>query len=82
VRVLDRLASKLEVNGGKLMLAGVSEPVYNQLMKTGLLARLGEKNVYKATEKHGESALKAYLDGQAWLKERESLDDDGKKKEG
>lgn len=67
VRVLDRMASKLEVNGGKLMLAGVSEPVYNQLMKTGLLARLGEKNVYKATEKHGESALNAYLDAQNWL---------------
>jgi SulP family sulfate permease len=69
VRVLDRMASKLEANGGKLMLAGVSEPVYNQLMKTGLLARLGEKNVYKATEKHGESALKAYLDAQTWLQD-------------
>ena len=80
VRVLDRMASKLEANGGKLMLAGVSEPVYNQLMKTGLLARLGEENVYKATEKHGESALRAYLDAQTWLKDISRNNEDSTKK--
>lgn len=67
LRVLDRLANRLDANGGKLMLAGVSKPVYNQLKKTGLLARLGEENVYIATDIYGESALKAYLDAQDWL---------------
>jgi SulP family sulfate permease len=70
LRVLDRLANRLDANGGKLMLAGVSEPVYNQLDKTGLLARLGEESVYKATDLYGESALKAYLDAQTWLKDK------------
>jgi SulP family sulfate permease len=70
LRVLDRLAVRLDANGGKLMLAGVSEPVYNQLDKTGLLARLGEENVYTATDIYGESALNAYLDAQNWLNDR------------
>ena len=69
LRVLDRLGNRLKANGGKLMLAGVSKPVYNQLEKTGLLALLGEKNVYLATDLYGESALRAYLDAQTWLKD-------------
>jgi SulP family sulfate permease len=70
LRVLDRLAVRLDANGGKLMLAGVSKPVYRQLDKTGLLAKLGEENVYAATDIYGESALKAYLDAQNWLNDR------------
>ncbi|HSD58791.1 MAG TPA: SulP family inorganic anion transporter, partial [Methanotrichaceae archaeon] len=74
LRVLDRLADRLEANGGKLTLAGVSEPVYSQLRKTGMLARLGEENVYKATPQFGESGLKAYLGAQTWLAEQASND--------
>jgi SulP family sulfate permease len=66
-RVLTRYAANLKANQGKLVLAGVSEHVYNQLQKTGLLEALGKENVYKATSIMGDSALNAYADANAWL---------------
>ncbi len=69
LRVIARYASNLEAQKGKLVLFGVSEPVYQQLQKTGLLNQLGEENIYKSTSILGDSALKAYQDSSAWLEE-------------
>lgn len=44
-----------------------------QIEKTGLVARLGERNVCRAMDSYGESALKAYLDTQTRLNDLESL---------
>jgi SulP family sulfate permease len=70
--VIRRYAAVLRKNGGKLMLVGVSQPVYEQLRRTGMLAELGEDNVYVATSVLGEAAQEAWRDGQAWLLETES----------
>jgi SulP family sulfate permease len=70
--VIRRYAGVLRKNGGKLMLVGVSQPVYEQLRRTGMLAELGEDNVYVATSVLGEAAQEAWRDGQAWLLETES----------
>jgi len=69
LRVLKRYAANLNANQGKLVLVGVSEPVYQQLDKTGLLDLIGKENVYQATSIMGDSALDAYQDATAWLKE-------------
>lgn len=69
IRVLTRYAASLKANQGKLVLAGVSEPVYLQLQKTGLLDCLGKENVYRSTSVLGDSALDAYQDASAWLKQ-------------
>ena len=69
LRVIDRYAKALQKNGGKLILVGVSQPVYDQLRRTGMLAELGEENVYLATRLLGESALQAWREGQDWLAE-------------
>ena len=69
LRVIDRYAKTLQKNGGKLMLVGVSQPVYDQLRRTGMVAELGEENIYLATRLLGESALQAWREGQAWLGE-------------
>jgi SulP family sulfate permease len=69
LRVIERYAHVLKKNGGKLMLVGVSQPVHEQLRRTGMLAELGEENVYLATRRLGESALKAWREGQEWLSE-------------
>jgi SulP family sulfate permease len=67
LRVIARYAESLQANQGKLVLIGVSEPVYTQLQKTSLLDQLGPENVYKATSIMGDSALNAYQDAIAWL---------------
>jgi SulP family sulfate permease len=77
LRVIDRYAQALGKKGGKLMLAGVSQRVYDQLRRTGMLAALGEENVYQATRLLGESAQQAWHDGQGWLVEGESKERSG-----
>jgi hypothetical protein len=51
------------------MLVGGSQPVYDQLRRTGMLAELGEENVYLATRLLGKSALQAWREEKAWLGE-------------
>ena len=68
--VIARYASSLKAKQGKLVLVGVSEPVYHQLEKTGLLDELGQENIYLATSIIGDSALEAYQDANKWLEDR------------
>lgn len=70
MKSLDHLAGELEANGGKLMLAEVSAPVFDQLRRADILARLGEENVYRATIKPEESIRNAYSDAEFWLARR------------
>lgn len=72
LRVIERYARVLEKNGGKLILVGVSQPVHEQLRRTGMLAELGAENVYLATGFLGESAQQAWADAHTWLSEAES----------
>ena len=65
--MITRYAENLNANQGKLVLVGVSEPVYHQLDKTGLLDQLGKENIYKASSILGDSALNAIKDADAWL---------------
>jgi SulP family sulfate permease len=67
MRVIQRYAQHLKACQGKLVLVGVSEPVYHQLEKTGLLAELGGENVYRHTSILGDSTRQAYQDAVAWL---------------
>ena len=69
LRVIDRYNKTLRKNGGKLMLIGVSQPVYDQMRRTGMLADFGEENVYLATRVLGESAQQAWADARTWLSE-------------
>lgn len=67
ITVLDRYNQVLQTNGGKLILAGVSQGVMLQLERTGLLDRIGRENVYLAHRQWGISAYEAYEAAQAWL---------------
>lgn len=73
LRSLHHLAGQLEANGGKLMLAEVSAPVFDQLKRADILTRLGEENVYRATIKPEESINNAYSSAESWLAERVHL---------
>jgi SulP family sulfate permease len=67
IQTIDRYSQTLRAGGGKLVLAGVSEPVYTQLERTHMVERLGAENIYRETGFLGESAKSAYDDATEWL---------------
>jgi SulP family sulfate permease len=69
LRVIARYAASLRSCKGKLVLVGVSEPVYQQLDKTEILNQLGKDNVYRSTSMMGDSAMQAYQDAMVWLEQ-------------
>ncbi len=69
VGVLRRYAETLRAHDSRLMLVGVDAAVLSQLERTGLLAIIGEGNVFPATAQLGE-ALNAAVDAaNAWLEQ-------------
>ncbi len=75
IGVLDRYARTLQRNGGRLMLAGVSEGVFQQIERTGLLRLIGRENVFKEQPQLGAAANQALEAAEAWL---ETLDQPGR----
>ena len=71
IGVLDRYTRTIQGNGGKLMLAGVSEGVYSQMERTGLLKLIGRENVFPEQPQWGAAANQALEAAEAWL---ETLD--------
>ena len=69
LQLIDRYTQELERNGGKLVLAGVGNHVYQQLEATGLLEKLGEEWVYSATDIVTESLRRAIAEAHRWLSE-------------
>ncbi len=67
IAVLDRYNQVLQTNGGKVMLAGVSAGVMQQLERTGLLDSLGRENVFVVQRQWGVAAYDALEAAQAWL---------------
>jgi len=73
IEVFERYAETLQQNEGRLFLADVSEPVRDQLQRTGALAVIGEENVIPANEYLIASTQAAYDVAAKWLKEQASL---------
>ena len=67
VGVLQRYAEALQARDSKLMLVGVEPGVRDQLEKTGLLALIGEENIFMATPRLGEAMNQAATAAHAWL---------------
>ena len=67
--VLARYTETLHENECKLMIAGVSQTVRRQFIHTSFMYVIGRENVYSATERYGESLLKAYEDANRWIEE-------------
>jgi SulP family sulfate permease len=66
INVLRRYAECLRARDNKLMLVGVDPAVREQLARTGLLATIGEENVFLATPQIG-AAMNAAAAAQDWL---------------
>ncbi|MBE2224015.1 MAG: SulP family inorganic anion transporter [Anaerolineae bacterium] len=67
VRVIDRYAQKLDATGNKLILAGVSEGVMEQLEDTELMDLLGHEDIIPADPQFFESLNKAVSVAQVWI---------------
>jgi SulP family sulfate permease len=65
--VLQRYAMALQDHESKLMLVGVDAAVRDQLAKTGVLAILGEENVFIATPQIGVALNQAVAAATAWI---------------
>jgi SulP family sulfate permease len=73
ITVLRKYVQELKNHDSTLMLVGVNEDIYHQLEKTGTLDIIGEKNIYPATRRIGESLTLATAAAIAFLKERSGV---------
>jgi SulP family sulfate permease len=65
--VFRRYTQALQANSGKLMLAGLSPGLRNQLQRTGMLKLIGEENIFLATETIGGAGNAALRAANDWL---------------
>ena len=67
IGVLRRYTGTLQANGGKLILAGVSTRLRDQLDKTGTTELMGEENLFSEQEKLGAAMNEALAAARSWL---------------
>jgi SulP family sulfate permease len=77
VRIVERYAKKLQANGGKLMLSGVSERVKEQLDKTETTETVPEEDIFMASSVLGASTRAAIRSAETWLAEVSQKDNAG-----
>jgi sulfate permease, SulP family len=65
--VLHRYTQALQNHEGKLILAGVSPALRDQLARTGMLGLIGEENIFLATKTIGEAGNAALRAATEWL---------------
>ena len=65
--VLRRYATDLQARDSRLMLVGVEPALVDQLARTGVLALIGEDNLFAATPQLGGAMNKAIAAAHAWL---------------
>lgn len=68
--VIDRYAGQLVAVDSKLVIVSASERVIEQLLATGVTARIGHENIYPADEWLGATLTRAYADAQTWVSTR------------
>ena len=69
IQVLQRYSQALQANGNKLMLAGVSPSLHDQLSRTGAMAFIGEENLFMSQAQLGTAMNEALATAQTWLKQ-------------
>jgi SulP family sulfate permease len=67
ITVLERYATELRANGGRLMLSGVHENVLEQLLRTETTESIPDDAIFMATTTIGESTKAALAAAEAWL---------------
>lgn len=66
--VLERYAAQLAKHGGKLILSGISDSLYQQLVRTDLFKLVGAEFLVRAERRPVAAMRKAMAIGEAWLR--------------
>jgi SulP family sulfate permease len=69
IGVMERYAQRLQENGGRLLLSGVSEGVKRRLDRTETTETIPEEDIFLADPVQGASTRKALQVARAWLEE-------------
>jgi SulP family sulfate permease len=72
VRIIERYAKQLDVNGNKLMLAGMNEHIMKQLEKTELMTLLGEEDIFPSEPEYFGPLNKALVEARLWIAGQET----------
>lgn len=75
IAVFERYSKAIKENGGRLILAEVSESVRAQLEKTGALKEIGEENVLLGGDLMFTSLRQVYNQVQMWVEENDSKEE-------
>jgi SulP family sulfate permease len=67
IGVIERYAGKLQENGGKPLLSGVSEGVNYRLERTETTETVPDADIFLAEDRLGNSTQKALAAAKAWL---------------
>jgi SulP family sulfate permease len=67
IGVMERYAGKLQENGGKLLLCGVSEGVRERLERTETMETIPAEDIFMADDVLGSSTRRALAAAQQWL---------------
>lgn len=76
IQVVERAARKLAAQNSRLLLSGVSDHVYLQLVRTGAIDAIGRDSVFKMQPRIHASLKDAMAAGEAWLKRDQALSTD------
>ena len=66
IGVMQRYHDELAKNNGRLMLAGISKTVWDQLKRTGTVESLGSENIFREEPQIGRAINKALKAAGAW----------------
>lgn len=69
MNVMADYKERLEQANSLLMLAGVGEHSLNEMEKTGMINTFGRENIFKETDRPGESGLMALGEAEKWMAE-------------
>lgn len=67
IQILERYAARLQKNGGKIILSGVSQHVWDQLARTETFETIPESDVFLTERVLGQSTRQALAAAQSWL---------------
>jgi SulP family sulfate permease len=67
IQILERYAGRIQANGGKIFLSGVSQNVWDQLERTETFETIPESDVFMVEETMGSSTRKAAAAAKEWL---------------
>lgn len=75
IQILERYAGRLHANGGKLMLSGVSQHIWDQLERTETFETIPESDVFLANEILGNATQQAAAAAKEWLAQLPEVQD-------